>query len=195
MAARFSFDFDKALATMVYLSSAGIRDLTKYKICKLVFLADKYHLVRFGRPITGDRLCAMENGPVPSETLNLMNALIQDSFKDDRVAAMSRHLVLDRAYSNPRFSLRQELPLEEFLSASDLTSLEITVAAHGHKSFDELKALTHEMPAYKRAWQGRENQAPTIGYEDLFLEDSDAIEGALQEMIEDDDLRKAFGVL
>ena len=176
---------------MVYLSGTGIRDMTKYKISKLVFLADKHHLIRFGRTITGDRICAMENGPVPSQTLDLMNALIQEDYRDSRVVTLAKHVQLDRAYTHPRFSLRESLPLEDFLSPSDLTALEQTIATHGHKSFDELKALTHEMPAYKKAWADRDNNAPTIGYEDLFLEDSDAIQGALEEMVEDDQLRES----
>ena len=36
-----------------------------------MFLAEKYHLVRYGRPITGDRYDAMKDGPVPSFTYDL----------------------------------------------------------------------------------------------------------------------------
>jgi uncharacterized phage-associated protein len=195
MAVRFTFDFDKTLAATVYLASAGISDLTKYKICKLIFLADKHHLVRFGRPITGDRLCAMDHGPVPSTTLNLLNNLIKKDLSDERVTLLNEHVVLNRTYANPRFSVGKEISLEDLLSASDLASLKETVEAHGHKSFDELKALTHEMPAYRKAWHNKTHNAPTIGYEDLFIEDSDAIEGALEDMIEDSQLRTAFGQL
>jgi len=193
MAVKFTFDFDKALAAMVYIAGSGIQDLTKYKMCKLVFLADKYHLVRFSRTITGDRLCAMEHGPVPSETLDLLNRLIVEDRTDGRVMALDEHLSLDRAYQNPHLSARKQMDFEELLSQSDLTALKETVKEHGSKSFDELKALTHEMFAYKKAWSERMNNSPTIGYEDLFAEDSDAINGALEDMIEDDQLRKAFG--
>jgi uncharacterized phage-associated protein len=191
MAVRFSLDFEKTLAAIVYLSSSGIHDLTKYKACKLIFLADKRHLVRFGRPITGDRICAMELGPVPSETLNMFNALISENTAYPHFAALSEHLAVDRVYANPRFGAKKTLPFEELLSRSDMEALDQTIRDHGSKSFEELKALTHEMFAYKRAWSG--TGSPTIQYEDLFVEDSDAIEGTLEEMIEDDQLRKAFG--
>ena len=129
MAVKFTFDFDKALAAMVYIAGSGIQDLTKYKMCKLVFLADKYHLVRFSRTITGDRLCAMEHGPVPSETLDLLNRLIVEDRTDGRVMALDEHLSLDRAYQNPHLSARKQMDFEELLSQSDLTALK--VGRHG----------------------------------------------------------------
>jgi hypothetical protein len=55
---------------------------------------------------------------------------------------------------------------------------------HGSKSFDELKVLTHEMVAYKRAWENRTNNAPVIACEDFFV---------FEEMIETGAVRKVFG--
>ena len=79
-------------------------------------------------------------------------------------------------------------------SKSDLQALNHMVAEHGKKSFDELKALTHEMAAYRKAWEEREEgtSAVPMSYEDFFDEDPDAIDGALEEMIENYRLRKAL---
>ena len=51
---RFEFDFEKALAALVYLAKRRKGGLDIYSVCKLLFLADKYHLVKYSRPITGN---------------------------------------------------------------------------------------------------------------------------------------------
>ena len=197
MAVAFQYDFENAKAAMVYIASKEPRSLDVYKLCKLVFLADKLHLVRHGRPITGDNFCAMEYGPVPSNTYRVLDRMVSENFTDERVVDLSSHLAIDRSFAYPRFSVKQEAPIDfgEFLSRSDMKALDEVIELHGNKSFDELKALTHEMPSYKRAWHDPERQAnnPGMPYEDLFEEDSDAMRGASEEMIENDRLRKVFG--
>src|SRR5437899_12988053 len=73
MAVAFTFDVEKASAALLYLASRDLPAFDKGKACKLLFLADKLHLVRYGRPITGDHYWALEHGPVPSTVLNLIN--------------------------------------------------------------------------------------------------------------------------
>jgi hypothetical protein len=82
---------------------------------------------------------------------------------------------------------------EDSLSHSDIQALEETLKKHGDKTFDELKSLTHEMPAYRKAWGDGESRNPAMMYEDLFTEDGDAMSGVLEEMIENYELRQAFG--
>ena len=40
--------------------------VTQFEILKTLFLADRAHLNRYGRPITFDEYVAMQDGPVPS---------------------------------------------------------------------------------------------------------------------------------
>ncbi len=47
--------------------------LSKVKLMKLLYLADRASFLRLGHPITGDQQRALPYGPVPSETLNLLN--------------------------------------------------------------------------------------------------------------------------
>jgi len=51
------------------LRSGG--QVNKLKALKLVYFADRYHLRRFGRPITGDEYLAMPFGPVASGAKDL----------------------------------------------------------------------------------------------------------------------------
>ena len=51
MAVEFNIDFDKVIAATTYIASQSpkLPELTMGKMCKLIFLADKHHLVRYGR--------------------------------------------------------------------------------------------------------------------------------------------------
>jgi hypothetical protein len=44
------------------------------KALKLIFLADRYHLCRYGRLITNDSYVAMKHGPVPSATRDIVES-------------------------------------------------------------------------------------------------------------------------
>ena len=191
MAVKFTFDSEKAEAAIVYLAAQRIPGLSKGKICKLIFLADKHHLVRFGRPVTGDRICAMKDGPVPSNILNMLNRFSENP-NDPSIGVLSRHVSIDRKYVHPHFRAEQ-FSLGEFLSESDIESLQATIDRFGGKTFSELRSMTHDMTAYKNAWDQRSNNAPDMAFEDFFEDDDDAIEGARKEMIETDALRKVFG--
>ncbi len=191
MAVRFTFDAEKATETIVYLASLGIPALSKYKLCKLIVLADKHHLVRFGRTITGDRICAMDHGPVPSSILATLTAVINGDVTTAHGKTLASKVNIDRSYQYPRFAANSVFEPHS-LSQTDIDSLNEVDQAHGRKTFDELKGLTHEMIAYKKAWENRTSQAPTIAFEDFFEEDDDAVAGVREETIENSALREVF---
>ncbi len=192
MSVQFGFDFDRALAAMVYIASKRIADLTTYKLCKLIFLSDKLHLVRFGRPITGDSLRAMDYGPVPSEVYDVLKGFVA-GYRNARVDALDEHLAINRHYQHPRFEMVRDINFPYFLSASEIQALNEVIAAHGSKNFDELYALTHAMPAYVNAWEQRgSSRNPLMSFEELFINDSEAIAGTEEEMLEDYEMRRAL---
>lgn len=188
----FTFDFEKAKEAIVYLASKTPGGMTKYTACKLLFLSDKYHLVRYGRTITGDLYCALPHGPVPTTILDILSLVVAEDEADERVSALRSVLAINRLYRHPHISARHPLR-REHLSKSDIEALEETVKRHGGKSFEELKSLTHETLAWQNAWakRGNANSVP-MAFEDFFEEDSDALVGVLDEAIEDSRLRMAF---
>jgi uncharacterized phage-associated protein len=198
MAVAFEFDPEKAVAAIVYLASKQVHGLTKYKVCKLLFLADKYHLVRYGRTITGDKFCAMPYGPVPSQILDLLTEVISGDFESwlvnrTHARTLADYVEIERIYHDPHFRAIKDVPAG-VLSVSDMSAIDAMVQEHGDKTFNELKAMTHELYAYQKARSERgNNNAPLIAYEDLFEEDDYALEGAREEMLENYQLRKAFG--
>jgi len=72
---KFSFKKEKAFEVLVYIA-ASVSDL--YHILKIIYFADKAHLSRYGRFINGDSYVAMKDGPVPSQSYDIIKALRKD---------------------------------------------------------------------------------------------------------------------
>jgi len=194
MAVSFRFSFDKFLAAIQHMATEEVPELDTYKILKLLFLADKQHLVRFGRPITGDRYVAMEYGPVGSESYDLIKGFTSTRGRqpvpaDARIEQMASALELDVRFLHPRFSAKTP-PEFSCLSPSDLMALDRVVEKFGAMGFNELRSITHSVYAYRKTW--RDSPNGTMSFEDFFEEDSDAIEGARELMLENAETLEAF---
>ena len=76
-AIRFYFDVEKFVNAVAYFVKKTPR-VDKLKAAKLLYFLDKYHLVNYGRPVTGDCYHSLDYGPVPSMSLDIMNDVISD---------------------------------------------------------------------------------------------------------------------
>ena len=191
MAISFTFDPEKAVAVVSLLASRGLAELTKGKICKLVFLIDHLHLVRYGRTVTGDWFTAMDHGPVPSNTLNLLNAVENGAPDNDASRSLAEHLELDRSFQNPRMMGREPLCLD-FLSQSDHWVIDEVVEKYGHLSFAQLRSLTHGYEAYQIAWDRRTGPSSKMNFEDFFEGEPEALAGVKDEVLENAAIAEAL---
>jgi uncharacterized phage-associated protein len=184
MSVRFTFQPSKAQAAIAYLAKSGVPELTVYKICKMIFLADKLHLVQVGRTITGDEYLAFDHGPVPTCTYDLLKPGYPGH------VAFAEPFLIDSRFKYPRYSLNNAKSIDlDILSKSDIGALDETATRYGQKTFAELRAITHEMPEYRHAWYERrdlnsEKKTELMLFEEFFEQDDDALEGALEEAIE-----------
>jgi uncharacterized phage-associated protein len=66
--------FNEAKATQAAARLLKLRggSMSYIKLMKLLYLADREALIRWGRPITTDRYVSMDNGPVLSRIYNLI---------------------------------------------------------------------------------------------------------------------------
>ncbi|EKE03674.1 MAG: hypothetical protein ACD_20C00169G0004 [uncultured bacterium] len=64
---------DKKRIQIILYFINNLGAMTKLHLIKLIFFADKYFLMSFGRSITDDKHCALPNGPICSETLDIIN--------------------------------------------------------------------------------------------------------------------------
>jgi len=173
---QFPYKPEVAVNTLLYLchkaEKAG-QHLSFMQIAKLLFYADKIHLKRYGRPITGDIYIKMEHGPNPSS--------IYDYLKDVR----SRHSLRDEFIqvklepNLPHAPIPYISPLKDtdmsVFSDSDLEILEEVFVKYGNMTAKQLRELSHR----EKAWQEAEME---MAYEDfLDLKEDEAMCHHIQE--------------
>jgi uncharacterized phage-associated protein len=137
-----TFDTDKAVEAIVYTVDKAHRDL--YATLKLIYLADRCHLERYGRFMFGDWYVAMDSGPVPSGAYDIIRDVRAHADTTGSRRASSAFTVELYAIKTLR---RPEM---DELSQSDVECLDMAIAKYGHLTGPQLKKLTHDI-AYDRA--------------------------------------------
>lgn len=127
----FEIDKDKAKASLLYIV-ANIPNIDKHKLYKILYFAEQYHLVNYGRPITGDAFIKMDYGPVPSYIKNKVENKLDD---DGAVETLGICVIAN------------EYPDMDELSESDIECLDASIANNREKSFSQLSKESH-----KEAW-------------------------------------------
>ena len=152
-----AFQAEKALAAVSYLTQQTGADL--YSVMKMLYLADKDHLGRFGRTITGDMYTAMKNGPVPDRAYNLCKFVGGRRSHYDALPTAREHLVL----RDNVFELLQAPDLCQ-LSKSDLRALDGAAAIYAEGGWRAVRKASHD-PAWKAYWA--EAQAQDLGSKEM----------------------------
>jgi uncharacterized phage-associated protein len=57
---------------LIELAHNSREAITQYEIVKSIFIADVFHLKKFGRPVSFDNYAALPFGPVPSEAYDML---------------------------------------------------------------------------------------------------------------------------
>jgi len=159
----FSFNRVKAIEAILYISS-HISDPTKHSISKLLYFADKTSMERYGRFISGDTYFAMEYGPVPSATYDLL--------KNPQLSRIIEFQVIDDKKIIP---LRE--PNLNELSDSDIEAMDTIIDIYGNVPFWKRTQDSHD-DAWKEAWDKRgDAQSEMMSVESIIklLEDGDEL--------------------
>ena len=134
----WNFDPDKAVEAILFTAANARTDL--YDTLKLLYLADKLHLQRYGRFIFGDWYSAMEYGPVPSHAYDVVKYVRGDRPTSLAMHAKSAFRVDPQTHA---ISVLREPDLGE-LSATDIECLSEIIAKYGSIGFSALKKLSHD---------------------------------------------------
>lgn len=149
------FHLGKAIqATAVLLRGSPGRRSSYLRLLKLLYLAERRSLEATGCPITGDRVVAMDNGPVMSRTYDLILG------RDPEASEWQRFIETD-GYS---------VTLADDPGNADLCPYEIGVlqqVADEHYSTDgfDLVDQTHKLPEWQKHHQP--GTATTIPLRDI----------------------------
>lgn len=154
MTIAFNMNPQKAIEAVLWIIKNGESNM--YNIWKILFTAEKYHLNKYGRPITGDKYIAMEHGTVPSwlyDTAKLRKQGV-GFYKDDKSLVAERDPILD------------------YLSKSDIVALKYGMNEYAGLSFMEVRNKNHKESAWINNYEKRGTaDAVPIPFEDMIEEE------------------------
>lgn len=161
---------DKAAqAAALFLKLRGGK-MSHLKLMKLLYLADREALLRFGRPITFDYCVSMEHGPVLSQTYNLL-------IGDTQTGGLWGKSISIPA--NHEVSLSED-PGEDKLSDAEDQIIREIFDQHGAKSRWDLCKFTHTLAE----WQDPKGSSTKIDYKEI-LQAGGKTEGEIESILEE----------
>jgi uncharacterized phage-associated protein len=152
------FNLEKSLQAVLYVAER-LQRKDFHKIFKVLYFADREHLAKYGRMITGDTYIKMLNGPVPSNIYDIFKAVKGGVFSKDA----SRYAQMF-AVENGYFIKPVQKANPDFLSGSDVEELDNSLSKYGNLAFEEIKELSHGL-----AWSSAPDDCP-IAVEDILRE-------------------------
>jgi len=156
------FNRKKAIEAILYLAT-HIPDADVYGICKLLYLADKTRLEKYGAFVFGETYYALKEGATPSNAYDLLKEAARKPI--DGLEIQGVQVVALRA-SNL-----------EYLSDADIECLDLTIKLFGNLPNWEKRKYAHD-EAWNDAWKnkGTANSVP-MSIESIakYLADSDEL--------------------
>ena len=152
---KFQFDERKAVQAAGHLIDRGGGEMNYMALIKLLYLIDREALLRFGRPITGDTVVAMQRRPVLSRIFDLVSQEKQDLPKS------AWHQFIPRP-SPYVYTVRYSgVPETGALSEAELVLIDEIHTRYRDLSEEELVELTHGLPE----WRNPGKSSKPISYE------------------------------
>lgn len=164
-----TFSFRKTTQALNFFARRSGGRINKMKALKLLYFADRFHLRKYGRPITNDMYFAMSFGPVASGAKDLAEG------SDFRPAVEKAYAGQFLNPSHYEVASLAELDRDVF-SETDLEALAFAWERFGEKDEFVLADLTHFYPEWKKheaALEGGVNSRVEMSYRD-FLDDPPA---------------------
>lgn len=144
MCIHLEFDHKKATQGLNFYAIKSSGFINKMKAIKLMYFADRYHLRKYGRPITNDEYIAMSYGPVNSGVKDIAeeSEFLGDSEKDyaDKFIRKMDHY---------NYKSIKEVD-EDIFSESDIEALKFAWDKFGKYDQFELAELTHKYPEWEK---------------------------------------------
>lgn len=159
---RSIFRKDVALQAILYIAQ-NIERKDIHKICKILYFADREHLSKYGRSITGDVYIAMAYGPVPSKVEDIFKAVRGDSYFSDCASDLKEYF-----YFKNRYIIEPKKKADlDYLSGTDIECLDNAIALCKDMTFSQLTDLSHDL-----AWNNTKKDR-AISVKDILREAGD----------------------
>ncbi len=159
--------YKKATQALNLLARKKDGKINKMKAMKLIFLADRLHLRKYGRPIVGDIYWAMKLGPVGSLTKNVAEL---SSISEEALMYARKYIKPIDGKKRTLVSIKQE-DLSVF-SKTDIECIEAVYDKFSDKDQFELADITHEFSEWikhKKEIDGGKKRVK-MNYDDFFID-------------------------
>jgi len=135
-------DIRKITQAIAYLASKLGNSVERYKIVKLLYIADRYSFRKNLYTVSRDDYFIMSNGPVGS--------LIADVTKQSDIELTPKELIYveNTIKLDCKNKLSSKVDLYKDLTSSNIEALDFAKENFGHLTKDELITLTHKMPEW-----------------------------------------------
>jgi len=132
----------------IYYLLEQLGPTNKMKLIKLLYLADKYHLIHYGRTLTEDTYYAMNFGPVGSLTRDIL----EFNGKVLKPSGLQQISILFEPKDAMEIQIKKSAksPGRNNLSDSDFEALSFVLDNYGDMDNFELSKLTHEYPEWQK---------------------------------------------
>ena len=135
-----AFNERKATQAAAYLVRLRGGPMSYMKLIKLLYLADRASLLRWGRSITTDKFFSLDRGPVVSRIKDLAT-------EGDTPGSPQVWMEHISPPSNYEVDVRQD-PGRDEISDAELAILDDVFREHGRKSRWEIVEFTHTLPEW-----------------------------------------------
>jgi len=144
------FDLDRCIeATGVLFSETETQIMSRMRLLKLLYLANRKSLQETGDPIVDDDVFAMKNGPVLSQTYDIIKGCAEEK----TLTAWRKHFKVVDGVQVQMVST----PGTDNLSDYDTRTLIETAHQYRDTDDEDLSELTHTFAEYRRHWNGSQS--------------------------------------
>ena len=132
------FNFEKTIQSMLYVCE-NIKPKDFHRIFKILYFADREHLSKYGRTITGDTYIKMAAGPVPTKLYDIFKAIRGDSYF--KAEGIKDYFTVHDVY----FVKPEKKADLRFLSKTDISELNNSISKYGQLPFETLTKISHDI--------------------------------------------------
>ncbi|MCX8515692.1 MAG: Panacea domain-containing protein [Alphaproteobacteria bacterium] len=149
-------NYHRIIDIVCLLAQKSGAPLGVHQAMKLLFFADVEHMNKHYVPMTGGRYLAMRFGPVHKEAYDLINGNRLNLLDVDKLPfnRKDKEIVVEEKRNNYRYMTPEHIAI-----------LDNIWTTYGKKDFAELTDISHQHPAWQKAWGERINDAPEMSYE------------------------------
>jgi len=140
------FDHEKATQSLNYLAKLNGGKINKMKAIKLIWLAERLHLRKYGRLILNDEYMAMEYGPVCSSTKDI--AQLESTFLSAGEYKYASQYIKSDGQKLEITSIND--PDTNVFSSSEVQTFEDVFRKYGEMDQFKLAKFSHSFPEWEK---------------------------------------------